>query len=74
MAFFNTNDPDDRKRMRSVMGPGQVDQHLRQTMQMCWMMLPDNKRTVDEVEKQIGRLLKRAIEDMREDADTFLGE
>jgi hypothetical protein len=72
MAMFKSDDPNAEKKMRSMLGPGQVDHQLRQVIQMCWMMLPENKKTVDELEKQIDRLLKRALKDLREDAKAFL--
>ena len=56
---------------RGVMGPMMVDQSLRQAIMHCWMMLPDDQRTLDNVEKEMSRLLKRALEDMREDAASF---
>lgn len=74
MAFFKNDDPNAEKKMRSMFGPGQVDHQLRQVIQMCWMMLPEDKKTVDELEKQINRLLKRAMKDLREDAKAFLAE
>jgi hypothetical protein len=30
--------------MRSMMGPGQVDQMLRMAVQQCWMALPKERR------------------------------
>ena len=33
--------------------------------------LPDGRRTTDEVEKQIRRLVERALRDLREDRDAF---
>jgi len=56
---------------RDVMGPMMVDQTLRQAIMHCWMMLPDDQRTPEKVEKEMSRLLKRALEDMREDAASF---
>jgi hypothetical protein len=56
---------------RDMMGPMMVDQTLRQAIMHCWMMLPDDQRTPEKVEKEMTRLLKRALEDMREDAASF---
>ena len=56
---------------RDVMGPMMVDQSLRQAIMHCWMMLPDDQRTPEKVEEEMNRLLRRALKDMREDADSF---
>lgn len=52
-------------------GPGQVDQHISQAIQVCWMMMPEDRRTVEEVEKQMRRIFERAIKNMREDGEAF---
>jgi len=56
---------------RSMMGPMMVDQFLRQAIMHCWMMLPDEQRTPENVEKVITRLLKRAMDNFHEDAASF---
>jgi hypothetical protein len=71
MAMFETNDPDGTKRMREMFGPFQVDQQIRQAIQFCWMMLPEDRKTVDELEKQMRRIIDRALKDLREDTDAF---
>jgi len=71
MAMFNNDDPDAARKMREMFSPGQIDQSVRQAMQFCWMMLPENSKTVDELEKQFRRIVDRAIEDLREDAEAF---
>lgn len=53
------------------MGPGQVDHMLRQAIEFCWMALPQDRRSVDEVESQMRRLMDRALKDLREDAEAF---
>ncbi|HEY8748446.1 MAG TPA: hypothetical protein VIM11_10755 [Tepidisphaeraceae bacterium] len=57
--------------MSDMLGPGQVDQAIGQAIQMCWMSLPSERRTVAEVEKQIRRLVDRAIANLHEDAQAF---
>lgn len=64
--------PDDQ--MRDMFGPAQIDQQIRQAIQFCWMGLPKDKRNVDELERQIRRLVDRAIRDLREDFDEFFGD
>lgn len=75
MAFFSNDDPDAADKFRKMFGPEQIDQQIRSAIQFCWMMLPDDKRSVDEVETQIRRLVDRALRDLRKDFDSFgLGE
>jgi hypothetical protein len=68
---FDSRDPDAMKRMRAFFSPQQVDQQIRQAIQFCWMALPPEQQNVDEVEKQIRRIVERALRDLREDADSF---
>lgn len=68
---FDPGDDDAMRRMRAMMGPQQVDQSIRQAIQFCWMALPPEQQTVDEVERQIRRLVDRALRDLREDAGQF---
>jgi hypothetical protein len=71
MAYFKADDAKSLKKMREMFGPGQVDQSVRQAIHICWMILPDNRKTVDELEKQFRRIVDRAIKDLREDEDAF---
>ena len=52
-------------------GPGQVDQTVRQAIHFCWMALPKERRNADELEKQVRRIVDRALRDFREDGDQF---
>jgi len=52
-------------------GPTQVDHFIRQAIQMCWMGLPDDRRTTGEVEAQVRRIVDRALKDFREDGEVF---
>ena len=73
MAFekFEPGDEESMRRMQEFFSPSQVDQTVRQSLQMCWMMLPQEKRTVAEVESQFRRIVDRAIKDMHDDNDAF---
>jgi hypothetical protein len=71
MAMFSKDDPDAAKKMRAMFSPGQVDQSVRHAIQMCWMMLPENGKSTDELEKQFRRIVDRAIKDLRDDAKAF---
>ena len=68
---FDDNDPEKRERIRSFFGPQQIDQQIRHAIQFCRMSLPDDRKNVGEAEKQIRRLVDRALGDLREDADAF---
>ena len=71
MEIFDPKDPDAEKRMRAFFSPQQVDQQIRHAIQFCWMALPPEQQNVEEVEKQIRRIVDRALRDLREDADSF---
>lgn len=66
-----TGDESGADKLRSLFGPGQVDQAIRQAIQMCWMMLPPEKKTPDELEANIRRIVDRAIQNFRDDAKIF---
>jgi hypothetical protein len=64
-------DEEAAKRMADFLGPGQVDQTIRQAIHFCWMSLPDDRKNVDELEKQVRRIVDRALRDFREDSEQF---
>jgi hypothetical protein len=59
--------------MREMFGPGHVDQMVRSAIQACWSALPKERKNADEVEKEIRRLVERAVSNLREDAAAFGG-
>ena len=69
--MFPIDDDDTLSRMAEMFGPAQIDQHIRQAIQLCWMGLPRARRNVDEVETQIRRLVDRALRDFRDDREAF---
>jgi hypothetical protein len=71
MAEFDANDPEIGKRLREMFGPGCVDEQIRQAIHLCWTMLPDDRKTVDELENQMRRIFDRAFQDLREDTVAF---
>ena len=71
MAFFPIDDPEGSDRVRSFMGPGQVDQQIRQAIHFAWMMLPDDKKNVAEVERVIRQMVDCPLKNYREDAEAF---
>jgi len=71
---MNPEDEDAFDKMRDMFGPSQIDHQVRQAIQFCWMGLPKEKRNVDELERQIRRIVDRALRDLREDFDEFFGK
>ncbi|MBK9128161.1 MAG: hypothetical protein IPM13_10215 [Phycisphaerales bacterium] len=48
-------------------GPHLIASQIQQALAACWLMLPPERRTIDEVEKQMLRMVTRAIAQFRED-------
>ncbi|MDB5352606.1 MAG: hypothetical protein JWN86_3853 [Planctomycetota bacterium] len=72
MASFPIGEGDDlAKKMTELFGPAQIDHMVRQANQFCWMGLPKERRSIDEVESQIRRIVERALSDFREDRVAF---
>ena len=74
MAVFKCppgSEGDEERDMGQVIGPEHVDFTIRQAIQVCWMVLPKDRRNVQEVENQIRRLVDRALKDLREDREAF---
>jgi hypothetical protein len=71
MEHFDSKDPGGMKRLRSVLSPQAVDHQIRQAIQFCWLALPPEQQNVEEVEKQIRRVVDRALRDLRDDAESF---
>jgi hypothetical protein len=70
-SFDSNKGSDDADKMADFFGPGQIDHMIRQGIQFCWTALPKEKRTADELEKQIRRIVDRALRDFREDCVQF---
>jgi len=71
MAMMTLEEADEDGRMAEMFGPAQIDQQIRHAIQFCWMGLPKERRSVDEVETQIRRMVERALKDFREDRQAF---
>ena len=65
MAYFDASDEASFDKMREMFGPSQVDQQIRQAIHFCWIGLPKEKRNVNELERQIRRLVDRALRSLR---------
>lgn len=74
MAIFDASDEESFDQMRDMFGPSQIDQQIRQAIHFCWMGLPKDKRNVDELERQIRRLVDRALRDVHEDFEEFFSD
>jgi hypothetical protein len=76
MAIFSScvtgeNGEEAPDKMADVFGPGYVDQMIRQAINYCWMTLPKDSKNADELEKQVRRIVERALKDFREDSEQF---
>ena len=56
---------------RPLLSHSDPDQHVRNAIKSIWVVLPKEMRNVDELERQIRRLVDRALRDVREDFDEF---
>ena len=52
-------------------GTGSSYQMIRQAIQFAWVMLPDDRKTVMDVERVIREIVDPALKELREDADKF---
>ena len=72
---FDPNDDESLDKLRdnfcNVFSPVMLDEQIRQAIQTCWMMLPREKRNIDELEGQIRRIVDRALKNLREDEQAF---
>ena len=57
--------------LKAMTGPQAVDDAVRRAIHLCWMMLPQGRKTMDAVETEIRRLVDRALANMREDSQKF---
>lgn len=57
---------------RPMLTPTDPDLHLRNAIKCLWAVLPNDSRNADEVDRQIRRLVERALRDFREDFKEFL--
>ena len=67
----NSYEDGDSQSLRDLFGPQHVDSQIRAAIGACWLALPRERKTLDEVEKEVRRLLDRALKNMREDAANF---
>ncbi len=56
---------------RKLLSPEFLDQQIRQAVTMCWMMLPEERQTVEAVELEIRRIVDRVLSNLKEDSAVF---
>ncbi len=69
--FLESESGDAAERMADVFGPSHIDHTIRQAVQFCWVNLPKERRTAQELEQQIRRFVERALKDFRDDRQAF---
>ena len=69
--MFESDETTDNGGDASFINPAQVDHLVRQLIQVCWMVLPKHRKTVAEVDRQVKRLINRALRDLDEDNREF---
>jgi hypothetical protein len=57
--------------MKMFQNPAHLDQTVRQAVQLCWMVIPKERRNKEELETQFRRLVERALQDFAEDQAEF---
>jgi hypothetical protein len=63
MAFLRN----DEELPEGLVPPGGTANMIQHAIQMCWMELPKEKRSIDVIEAEINRLVARAFENLRDD-------
>ncbi len=56
-----------------AMGPGAADKALRDAIQLCWMAMPKEKKSLPELKTLVEKLLDRVFRDLNEDEQYFRG-
>jgi hypothetical protein len=51
--------------------PAEVDQLVRKTLQLCWRAMSRDRRSIEEHQRQVHRLVERGLRDFREDREEF---
>jgi hypothetical protein len=67
----DTSKEEAEQQMAEFLGPGHVDQTIRQAIYFCWLSLPADRKNAEEVERQVRRIVDRALKDYHEDASVF---
>ena len=70
LEIIDPNNPEPSDGFREFAIPA-IDVSIRQAISICWAILPKERRNADEVEKEIRKVVDRAIRDLREDSTSF---
>jgi hypothetical protein len=57
--------------LQMFQNPAHLDQSVRQAVQLCWTIIPKERRDADELGKQFRRVVERALKDFAEDKAEF---
>jgi hypothetical protein len=57
--------------MEMFQTPAHLDQSIRQAVQLCWTVIPKDRRTIEELNQQFRRVAERALRDFAEDKTAF---
>jgi hypothetical protein len=68
VAAFFANNPQPSS---ITLGPGAVDAQIRQAIMLCWMLLPEQQRTLAQLKAEVLRLVERAFSNLVEDANKY---
>ncbi len=79
MALFSMQqgggDDEEQKKqaeaMRKMFSPTQVEQMIGQAANICWMMMPPEKKNVPAVVAEMRRIFERSIKNLEDDASAF---
>jgi hypothetical protein len=71
MAAYFTGPDADAKFPRRFYNPLSVDLQIRQGITLCWMMLPDEQRDLENVAREINRIVERVLRELQEDRNAF---
>jgi len=53
------------------LGPGAVERAVQNAIEICWLILPPQKKSVDCLEYELKRILERTLQNIREDEQAF---
>jgi hypothetical protein len=56
---------------RQLSGPFGTDGIIRQAISRCWYTLPEDERTPERLEHEMLRIVRRALDDFKEDLAAF---
>jgi len=55
-------------------GPGLIDLRIREAIFYCWAFIPEQERSLERVEQEIDRIVKRALANLKDDMKNLMRE